>query len=65
MGWSQNQGKEPSSAVIVCGSAVICWSDGDLDYLACGGDRGLGMRGGSGRGYELVQLMVGWWWLGD
>ena len=54
MGWSQNHEKEPPYVVIVCGSAVICWFDGDVDNLACGGDRGLGMRGDGGRRYALV-----------
>ena len=43
-----------SAVIIDGGSAVICWFDGDVDYLACGGDRGLGMRGDGGRGYDLV-----------
>ena len=44
----------PSLSIVDGGSAVIFWFDGDLDNLACGGDRGLGMRGDGGRRYALV-----------
>ena len=30
------------------------WCDGDVNNLACDGDRGLGVRGDGGGWYELV-----------